>query len=96
MNPALCISAASARKTAVPATTYHYVGLEHGRDCFAATEAPTPIPTSLVGSKACTNTCLGNDVGGPAEKCGGWKQYDLYASVTGNVFTGPVPTSTPV
>ncbi|KAH8789407.1 WSC domain-containing protein [Hyaloscypha sp. PMI_1271] len=43
MNPALCISAASARKTAVPVTNYHYVGLEHGRDCYAATAAPAPI-----------------------------------------------------
>ncbi|PMD65341.1 uncharacterized protein K444DRAFT_177730 [Hyaloscypha bicolor E] len=51
MNPALCISAASSRKTAVPVTNYHYVGLEHGRDCYAATVASAPIPTSLVERK---------------------------------------------
>ncbi|PMD35530.1 WSC-domain-containing protein [Hyaloscypha variabilis F] len=50
MNPALCISAASVRKTAVPATTYHYIGLQHGRDCFAATAAPAPNPTSCTGN----------------------------------------------
>jgi iron transport multicopper oxidase len=93
MNPELCISLASARKTATPATAYHYVGLEHGRDCYAATAAPSPIPTSLIGATACTNTCLGNKAGGPFEMCGGWKQYDHYASVTGSVFSGPVPTS---
>jgi hypothetical protein len=95
MNPALCISAASARRTAKPATTYHYVGLEHGRDCYAATAAPSPIPTSLVGKKACTNTCMGNRHGRSVEMCGGWRQYDLYASVTGKAFSGPVPTATP-
>jgi hypothetical protein len=82
--------------TAVPVTNYHYVGLEHGRDCYAATAAPAPIPTSLVGAKACTNACLGNTLGGPVEMCGGWKQYDLYASVSGSVFSGPVQTSIPL
>jgi WSC domain len=94
MSPEFCIWAAEAQKTAVPATTYHYVGLEHGRDCYGATAAPAPIPTSLVGASTCTNTCLGNIEGGPVEMCGGWGQYDLYASVTGSVFSAAVPTST--
>jgi hypothetical protein len=71
MNPELCISAAPARKTATPATTYHYVGLEYGRSCYAATAAPSPIPTSLIGATACSNTCLGNTAGGPVEMCRG-------------------------
>ncbi len=95
MDPALCISAASARKTAIPATTYKYVGLEHGKNCYGATAAPYPIPTNLVGKNACTSTCRGNVVGGPVEMCGGWRQYDLYASETGKVFSRPVPTATP-
>jgi iron transport multicopper oxidase len=73
-----CIAAAMARLTAVPATTYLYVGLEYGRECYAATAAPSPEPILLVGAKACTMTCKGN----PGEQCGGSNQYNLYASGT--------------
>jgi hypothetical protein len=93
MNSELCIFAASARKTTTPTTTYHYVGLDHGRDCCAATAAPSPIPKSLIEATACTNPFLGKTAGGPVEMCGGWKQYHLYASMTGSVFSEPVATS---
>ena len=71
-----CISSAMARLTAVPATTYRYVGLEYGQECYAHTAAPTPEPTQLVGPKACTMTCKGNH----GELCGGSNMYNLYAS----------------
>lgn len=72
----LCISVALARLTAVPATTYAYVGLEYGRECYAATMPPNPVPTSLSGPKVCTMTCEGN----VSEFCGGSYQLNLYAS----------------
>jgi iron transport multicopper oxidase len=94
MTPEYCISAAEARLTAVPATTYHYVGVEYGRECYGATAAPS-APTSLVGRKACTMTCKGNERHSAVEICGGRMQYNLYASVTRSVFSGPVPTMAP-
>lgn len=94
MNPAVCIAAARSRLAASPATTYRYVGVEYGRECYGATVAPAPIPTSLVGKKACTMTCKGNVPGAAVETCGGQMQFNLYASVTGNVFSGPVATAT--
>jgi hypothetical protein len=95
MNPDLCISAALARKTAIPATLYSYVGVERGIHCYGATAAPSPIPTILVGEKACASTCRGSVVGASVDMCGGWRQYDFYASETGKVFSRPVPTETP-
>ncbi|KAH8684343.1 hypothetical protein BGZ60DRAFT_547896 [Tricladium varicosporioides] len=83
--------------SATPATTYRYVGLEYGRECYACTVAPSPEPTSLIGSKACTVPCKGD----PNTSCGGGKMYNLYAA-TSVIPTGlargqwsmAVPTST--
>jgi iron transport multicopper oxidase len=45
--------------------------------------APTPEPTSLAGSKACTMTCKGD----AKQSCGGSNQYNLYG-VTSATLTG--------
>lgn len=82
MSVESCISAAKARLSAIPATTYLFVGLEYGRECYAHTAAPSPQPTEIVGSKACTMTCKGN----PTQICGAGKMYNLYAS--GPTITG--------
>ncbi|TVY39827.1 hypothetical protein LOCC1_G004958 [Lachnellula occidentalis] len=78
MSPELCISSALARLSATPATTYAFVGVEYGRECYARTAAPTPQPSSLSGSKACTMTCKGDS----SQKCGGSNMYNLYAATT--------------
>ncbi|TVY75584.1 WSC domain-containing protein [Lachnellula suecica] len=82
MTPDLCISSALARLSATPATTYLFVGLEYGRECYAHTAAPTPEPSSLVGNKACTMKCKGD----PSQKCGGANMYNLYAATTASIF----------
>ncbi|EKD14546.1 uncharacterized protein L3040_000069 [Drepanopeziza brunnea f. sp. 'multigermtubi'] len=96
MTPDLCISSALARLSAVPATTFLYAGVEYGRECYAATRAPTPAPSSLVGPKACTMTCKGD----PGQKCGAALMYNLYVA-TGVTVTrtatdqGSAPAATP-
>ncbi|KAH7409546.1 hypothetical protein BKA64DRAFT_720802 [Cadophora sp. MPI-SDFR-AT-0126] len=98
MTPDLCISSALARRSATPATTFLYAGVEYGRECYAATRAPTPQPASLVGSKACTMPCKGD----PSISCGAGKMYNLYVAtsvaVTGTATdqwssAGPVSTA---
>jgi iron transport multicopper oxidase len=94
MSVELCVAVAKAQLTAVPATTYLYVGLEYGRECYAATTAPSPEPTQLVGTKACTMTCKGN----PTESCGAGNMYNLYASgtsITGTATGTAIWTSAP-
>jgi iron transport multicopper oxidase len=89
-----CISSAMARLTAVPTTTYLYVGLEYGRECYAHIAAPTPEPTQLVGPKACTMTCKGN----PGELRGRSNMYNLYArgtAITGTATGTAIRSSTP-
>lgn len=78
MTPDVCISAAKAALSLATPTTYRYVGLEYGRECYAATAAPSPQPSTLVGSKACTVLCRGDN----AQYCGAGKQYNLYFSLT--------------
>lgn len=78
MTPELCISSALARLSATPATTYAFVGLEYGRECYAHTAAPSPQPSSLVGSKACNMKCKGDS----SQKCGGANMYNLYGAAT--------------
>ena len=96
MVPDLCISAAQARLTATPATTYKYLGLEYGRECYGAT-APVTSQTSLVGNQACTMTCMGNTIGAK-DKCGGPNMYDYYetTALTGGLATqtSGIPVST--
>lgn len=95
MTPSLCISSALARLSAVPATTYAYVGLEYGRECYAHTAIPEPVPTSLVGNKACGFVCKGDD--GRGERCGGGNMYNLWGAtkVVGEVaWTKTVVVST--
>ncbi|RDW79993.1 hypothetical protein BP6252_04631 [Coleophoma cylindrospora] len=81
MTPELCISSALARLSAKPATTYAYVGVEYGRECYAGIVAPTPEPASLTGIRACTIPCKGDAV----KKCGGANQYNLYAATTATI-----------
>jgi len=81
MTPQLCISSALARLSAAPATTYRYVGVEYGRECYAGSVAPTPEPSTLVGTKACTLACAGD----PNLKCGGGKMYNLYAATSATI-----------
>ena len=81
MTPQLCISSALARLSAIPATTYRYVGVEYGRECYAGSIAPNPEPNTLVGAKACTMPCAGDS----RIKCGGGKMYNLYAATTATI-----------
>ncbi|PVH80099.1 WSC-domain-containing protein [Cadophora sp. DSE1049] len=97
MTPDLCISSALARRSANPATTFLYAGVEYGRECYAATRAPTPQPASLVGPKACTMPCKGD----LSVSCGAGKMYNLYVAtivtVTGtatNQWSSAAPVST--
>jgi len=91
MNPTICMSAAKALLTAEPPTTYNYIGVEAGSECYGAT-APFANPTSRVGRKACTRTCAGQPPSKTPLKCGRRKQLGLYASVTGDAFPGPIAT----
>lgn len=94
MTPDLCISSALARLSAKPATTYLYAGVEYGRECYAGSVAPTPVPTSLVGANACAMTCKGDG----SLKCGGRNMFNLYvataATATGMAWQTGVVTST--
>ncbi|CAL3964329.1 unnamed protein product [Diplocarpon coronariae] len=97
MTPDLCISSALAQLSAIPATTFLYAGVEYGRECYAATRAPTPQPSTLVGPRACTMACKGDQ----SQKCGAGQMYNLYVA-TGVAVTGtgtsqgsaPVATAT--
>lgn len=68
-------------------TVYPFFAVENKQECYGGTSlayGAAPI-TSLIGTKACTATCSGSRVGkakatGTA-KCGGSKQYNLYAAV---------------
>ncbi|TVY18072.1 WSC domain-containing protein [Lachnellula arida] len=82
MSPELCISSALARLSATPATTYAFVGVEYGRECFAHTAAPSPQPSSLSGSNACTMKCEGDS----SHMCGGPNMYNLYAATTATII----------
>jgi iron transport multicopper oxidase len=77
VNVELCISVALARRTAIPATTFKYIGLEYGRECYAATATPTgtAAPATTTGPSACTMRCKGDT----AEFCGGRNQMNLYS-----------------
>ncbi|MCJ1271861.1 hypothetical protein MMC22_011766 [Lobaria immixta] len=90
MSVELCIAAAQSRLSAKPATTYRYIGVEYGRECFGAT-APVTSQTSLVGNKACPMSCAGNKT----ETCGGANMYNYYIStdVTAS-STVSIPLST--
>ncbi|TVY32992.1 WSC domain-containing protein [Lachnellula subtilissima] len=81
MSPELCISSALARLSATPATIYAFVGVEYGRECFAHTATPSPQPSSLSGSTACTMTCMGDE----SRMCGGPNMYNLYAAPTATI-----------
>lgn len=81
MSPELCISSALARLSATPATAYAFIGVEYGRECFAHTAAPSPQPSSLSGSNACTMKCKGDS----SHMCGGPNMYNLYAATTATV-----------
>lgn len=82
MTPELCISSALARRSATPATTFLFAGVEYGRECYAGTMAPTPEPTSLTGNRACTMTCKGNS----SLSCGAGNQYNLYAATSATLI----------
>ncbi|KAH0556915.1 hypothetical protein GP486_005298 [Trichoglossum hirsutum] len=89
MSIEFCISAAKAK---LPATTYRYIGVEYGRECYGAT-APVSSQTVLVGNKACTIPCMGNTT----QSCGGRNMYNFYVSTAVTAtFSGttPPPTST--
>lgn len=90
MSVEFCIAEARARLSAKPATTYRYIGVEYGRECYGAT-APVVSQTSLIGNKACTVACKGNTT----ESCGGSTQYNFYIStaVSGSISSS-IATST--
>lgn len=87
MTPQLCISSALACLSAIPATKYRSVDVDHGRECYAGSVAPNPEPRTLVGSKACTMACKGD----PSQKYGGEHMYNLYAATIATI-TGTGPT----
>ena len=91
MSVELCIAAAQSRLSAKPATTYRYVGVEYGRECFGAT-APVASQTSLVGNKACPMSCAGNKT----ESCGGANMYNYYITtdVAASSGSSSIPVST--
>ncbi len=64
------------------------MGLENGKKCWGATTVSTPVPTSMVGMKACTVPCKGNE----EYMCGGERIYDAYAPTAG-VFGDAVKTA---
>ncbi|KAG9248661.1 hypothetical protein BJ878DRAFT_572187 [Calycina marina] len=78
MTPELCISSAFAQLSAVPAIAYRYIGVEYGPECYAASVAPTPEPTTLVGTRACTFPCKGDT----SSKWGGRVQYNMYVATS--------------
>lgn len=57
MSVESCILGAKARSSAIPATTYLFVGLEHDQERCAHTAAPGPQPMTMVEGKACMMTC---------------------------------------
>lgn len=89
MSLEFCVSAAKARLAAVPATTYRFVGLEYGRECYGAT-ADVANQTSLVGDKACPLTCLGNST----QSCGGRGMYNYYITTAVTRSSSSIPVST--
>ena len=89
MSVEMCISSAKARLTAKPATTYSYVGVEYGRECWGATSAVTS-QTSMVGGAACTMKCAGAS----SQSCGGRAMYNYYATTAVTASTLPSSTST--
>ena len=89
MSVEMCISSAKARLTAKPATTYSYVGVEYGRECWGATSAITS-QTSMVGGSACTMKCAGAS----SQSCGGRAMYNYYATTAVTASTLPSSTST--
>ena len=89
MSVEFCIARARDRLAAKPATTYRYLGVEYGRECFGAT-APVPSQTSLVGNMACSLACSG----APTEKCGGRAMYNFYVSTDVAAASTSLPVST--
>ena len=89
MSVERCISSAKDRLTATPATTYKYVGVEYGVECWGATTAVTS-QTSMVGSEACTIKCGGDG----SEQCGGRGMYNYYATTAVTASTVASPTRT--
>lgn len=74
MCPELYIPSALAQVTAQTPITYKYIGLEHGRECYAGSVPPNPEPSSLTGTHAYTTTCKGDS----KQSCGGPIMYNLY------------------
>ena len=90
MSVEFCIAAARSQLSAKPATTYRYIGVEYGRECWGAT-APVTSQTSLIGNNACPMPCAGNNT----ESCGGGMMYNYY--ITTDVTTSrsaSIPVST--
>lgn len=85
MSPAICLSSAQAALLLPKPTTYLYIAVANQKTCLAATAAPSPVPTTLTGTKACTVPCKGN----PGQICGGRSMYNLYAPT--NVLTAGTP-----
>jgi len=96
MNPALCMSLAKNYLTSSVPTTYHYIAVEDGSQCFAATAMPTSLAT-MTGAKACTSVCVGPKptLAGATGVlyCGGRNQCDLYASLRGTTASPATPNA---
>ena len=89
MSVEFCIDQAQSRLSATPATTYRYIGVEYGRECYGATAAVTS-QTSLVGNKACTLACKANST----ETCGGRGMYNYYITTAVTTSSSSIAVST--
>jgi iron transport multicopper oxidase len=112
MTPELCIAYANSiyAKSPTPTTQMPYLYLEYHQECYggATFNFQGSAVTSLVGTKACTDYCLGSVTTyttngqvavstNKANYCGGAKQFDLYALDTNVPFPttgGPMVTQT--
>jgi iron transport multicopper oxidase len=109
MTPELCIAHANSVAAAAPTPTkFPYVFIEYHGECYggASFDFKGSAVSSLYGSKACTDWCSGSikpyTTNGVVKystdmtnRCGGGKQFNLYAVSTPVVFPttgGPVQT----
>lgn len=109
MTPELCIAAAISIGAARPTPTkFPYVYIEYHGECYAGTslDFKSSAVTSLYGRDACTDWCSGSrkpyTTNGVVKtstdltnRCGGGKQFNLYAVSTAVPFptTGGMVTS---
>jgi hypothetical protein len=91
MTPQLCESLVSSLALKPTPTHYPFYYVEYHRECYAGSvlNFQTSAVTSLTGKHACTDVCSGS-VGATSTGtafCGGFAQFDLYATGGSVPFT---------